>query len=296
MKANKYLLKATPYLISVIVGLVLYFIGLNLSENVRVLFTSLSAAFFAVPLLYLFYQVAQNLSKKRLNKEVFDYAKMQVDREVLSVTNQLNKIVYPLEEKDFSFKGINDFLSIKKDNLTELLVKNKYLGFQVFKEWKVNKGNLDDILKNSYILASLSDDQIISITLILKGLDTLEEIQRIDDLYINTGEKATSYKIVAGKEMNKANMKFPDRYLLLEDLGDDKALVADFGDFPLYKVEKLLYYFKINDNYAKGYAEIIFQVITEINNWLNLTGREFVLDTKMFRLRFKGSDKVQHEK
>ena len=101
MKINKYLLKVTPYLISILVGLVLYFIGLNLSENIRVLFTSLSAAFFAIPLIYLFYQVAQNLSKKRLNKEIFDYAKMQVDREVLSIINQLHQIAYPLEKRAF---------------------------------------------------------------------------------------------------------------------------------------------------------------------------------------------------
>jgi len=296
MKINKYLLKATPYLVSILVGLILYFIGLNLSENIRDLFTSLSAAFFAIPLIYLFYQVAQNLSKRRLNKEIFDYAKMQVDREVLSIVNQLYKIVYPLKKWDFSNTGIDNFLSIRKDSLMESLVKNKYLGFQVFKEWEVSRGNLDEVLKNSYILSRLSDDQIISITLILKGLVSLEMMQKINDLYVKTGKKATSYKIVAGREINEANLKFPDRYILLQDLGDNEALVADFGDFPLYNVDKLLYYFTINDNYVKGYAEIILQVIMEVNNWLDLTGREFVLDPKMFRPRFKTSDTVKHEK
>lgn len=119
---------------------------------------------------------------------IFDYAKMQVDREVLSIINQLNKIVYPLEEKDFSTTGIKNFLSIKKDNLIELLTKNKYLGFQVFKKWEVSEENLDDVLRNSYILARLGDDQIISIILIIKELRSLEMIQKIKDLYEETGK------------------------------------------------------------------------------------------------------------
>jgi len=72
--------------------------------------------------------------------------------------------------------------------------------------------------------------------------------------------------------------------------------VADFGDFPLYNVEKLLYYFTINDSYLEGYAESIIQVIMEINRWLDLTGREFIIDNKMFRPRFKASSEIQHDK
>jgi len=189
MKIKKYSLKIAPYFISILVGFIFYFISLNLSESIRGLFTNLSAAFLAIPLIYLFYQVAQNLSKKRLNKEILDYAKMQVDTEVLSIINQLNKIVYPLEEKDFSTTGIKNFLYIKEDNLIELLAKHEYLGFQVFKKWEVSEENLNDILKNSYILDRLSDDQIISIILIIKKLKFLEMAQKIKDLYIETGKK-----------------------------------------------------------------------------------------------------------
>lgn len=144
-------LKALPYTASIGAGFLFYFIGLELSGNVRVLFTAISGAFFAIPLIYLFYQRAYNASQKNLNKEIFDYAKMQIDRYILSIINQLQKLVYHLEEGDLSPKGITKFLSIEKDKLKEALSKNEYLGFQVFKRWEVTEENLHELLKSSFL-------------------------------------------------------------------------------------------------------------------------------------------------
>ena len=277
-------LKALPYIASIGAGFLFYFIGLELSGNVRVLFTAISGAFFAIPLIYLFYQRAYNASQKNLNKEIFDYAKMQIDRYILSIINQLQKLVYPLEEGDLSPKGVSKFLSIEKDKLKEALSKNEYLGFQVFKRWEVTEENLHELLKSSFILRGFENEQIISI---IKSLRYLESIQKGEELYTSTDKEATLYKIVHGKELNKENVKFPDRYLLLRDLGNNKSLVADFGDFPLYNVNKLLRIFTINERYLEIYSSAIFDLMREINNWVDLTGGEFVIDTKMFQLRHK---------
>lgn len=280
-------LKALPYIASIGAGFLFYFIGLELSGNVRVLFTAISGAFFAIPLIYLFYQRAYNASQKNLNKEIFDYAKMQIDRYILSIINQLQKLVYPLEEGDLSPKGVSKFLSIEKDKLKEALSKNEYLGFQVFKRWEVTEENLHELLKSSFILRGFENEQIISIISIIKSLRYLESIQKGEELYTSTDKEATLYKIVHGKELNKENVKFPDRYLLLRDLGNNKSLVADFGDFPLYNVNKLLRIFTINERYLEIYSSAIFDLMREINNWVDLTGGEFVIDTKMFQLRHK---------
>lgn len=49
-------------------------------------------------------------------------------------------------------------------------------------------------------------------------------------------------------------------------------------------IDKLLQIFKIDDKYIGICADAIFDLISEINNWVNLTGKEFLVDTKMFRL------------
>lgn len=284
MEIKKMLLKIAPYVASVLAGFLFYFIGVKQSENIRGLLTNISAVFLAIPLIYFFYQAVHNFSEKRLNKEIFDYAKMLVDSEILSLMNQLYKMVHLLEEKNFTPKGINNFLSLRKEDVEKIISKNEYLGFQIFKNWRVSQHNLRQLLQNSYIVRRLENEQIISIISILKSVRYLQIIQRLDDLYLETEKKASSYRIVNGKELDKDNIKFPDRLLLLKNLGDDRFLVGDFGDFPAYYLNNLLQNFKVNERHLKIYADAIFDSVHEISNWVRLTGEEFVMDTERFRL------------
>jgi hypothetical protein len=112
-------------------------------------------------------------------------------------------------------------------------------------------------------------------------------IQRIDELYIETEETAKGYKVQSGIDMNPENKKFPDRHMLLKHLAIDKFIVYDFGDIPKYNLEKCLKYYKINNKLIDDYAEVIFDLVKDINSWLGTTGLEFVIDTKMFRTRGK---------
>jgi len=284
MLINK-LLKLLPYFVAVIIGGVFYFLANHLDEKFYDLFINIAAAFFAIPLLYLFYDIIKSFSHKRLNKEIFDYAKMQVDRELLSILNQLQKIVFTIEEKDFSNEAINKFLSFEKKDLENKLKSTKYLGFQVYKHWEVSEKGLHDLLKNSFILEKMEDEQIISVICIINSLRALEVIQKINKLYIDTEEISKDYKVQSGIEMNSENRKFPDRYILLKYLADDKFIVCDFGDIAKYNLKKCLNYYKINDELISDYADIIIQLIKHINGWLDSTGSEFILDEKMFKFR-----------
>jgi len=281
---RRILLRVFPYVASVLAGSLFLLIGLRLSDNIKGLLTSIAVAFFAIPLIYLLYQVAQNLSQKRLNREIFDYAKMQIDREILSTINQLLKILYPLEEKHLSQAGVSRFLSLGEDDLKRILSENEYLGFQVLKDWEATEESLHEILKNSFILKSLKNDQIISIISIVKSLRHLQGVQKGAGLYARTEKEATSYRIVAGEQLNRDNIRFPNRYLLLRDLTDSKYILVDFGDFHPYNIDKLLQVFVVDHRFIGIYGGAIFDLLREINNWINSTGREFVVDTKMFRL------------
>jgi hypothetical protein len=283
LKAKRIALKALPYIIAFMLSFLLFVIGIRLNDNLKSVFLNIAATFFGIPLIYLFYQTILNFSHKRLNKELYDYAKMQIDREILSVTYQLQKMVYKLEEKDLSQTGISKFLSLTKDNIIELLNRTEYLGFQIFKHWETAEKGLHEIIRDPYILNRLENEQIISLIEIMKDLRYIESIQKIDDLYIPMDRIVKSFKIASGPEISHKNINFPDRYLLFKKINGDKSVVMDFGDFHLYNVESLLIVFRINEKYLDIYCFAIFDLIKDINRWLDLTGKEFLIDTKQFR-------------
>ena len=273
-----------PYVSTLFVGFGLYYLSQRFSGNLSDLLLNISAAFFTIPAVLLFYELFKELTNKKLNKEIFDYAKIQIDTEMLSLINQLMKMVYPLEKKDFSEKGVNQFLSMKKDILKKTIVDNKYLGFQVYKKWEVSLTNLNEILKNPFILQRLNNEQIISIICIIKDILYLEQIFKIPDLYVETKKKVKGFKIAKGTEFNKENIKYPDRYILLKDLKEDKFVVFDFGDFDKYNIPRLNNEYVINPNRSSVISETISGVMQNFNNWLKLTDYEFIIDTQMFKM------------
>lgn len=284
---KKLSIKLLPYLAAVITGALFYYMSKELNQKYSDLLLNISASFFAIPLLYLFYETAKSFSHKQLNKEIFDYAKMLIDKELLSILNQLQKVVYTLDKKDLSNQAINKFLSLEANEIEHQINNNKYLGFQIFKHWEISEKELHEILKNPFILEKLEDEQIISIIQILKSLRQLEFIQKDKSLYIDTNEKARGYKVQSGIEMNPENNKFPDRYMLLKHLDKDRFTVYDFGDIPKYNLEKCLNYYTINIKLSEAYSVIIFELLKDVNYWLDMTGNEFVIDTKMFRMKSK---------
>lgn len=294
---KKVILKSLPYLGSFIAGTVLFLIGFIFEGNVNSILLNLSASFIAIPLIFLFYQSIENYSKRKLNREIMDYAKLHVDNEILSIINQLQKIIYPLDKKDSSFSGINKFLALKKEDLAEIIKINEYLGFQVFKHWEITENKITEILKHPLSVKYFDDELIICIISILKNIRTIQNIQKQEGLYFDTDKLAKNFKIVNGSQLNPDNEKYPDRCLLLKELKDDKFLVLDFGDISLYNMSKTLHYFKINPKFVNIFSEAIYNILQEFNKWGSLTGNEFIIDTQNYRIiptkQYANSEKIK---
>lgn len=274
-------LQLLPYAASILAGFIFFIVGLNLSESIKDLFINIGATFFAIPFIYLFYQMSYNYSQKKLNKEIFDYGKMQVDIEITSIMDQLVKMICNSEESS-SLKDLGDFFSLKTEDIELIVSNNKYIGFKIFKNWTIVENNLHEILKNPYILERLENEQIIAIIAIIRQLNNLRILQLKKDLYVDTKEICESYKIVAGKEISKEN-KHPERYFLLKNtespkIGKPQFFVSDFGDFHSQDIEKLLKFFVLNKNYLTSYSKVVFHLTHEIYNWIILTGDELILN------------------
>ncbi len=73
-------------------------------------------------------------------------------------------------------------------------------------------------------------------------------------------------------------------YLLLKELDNDKFLVEDFGDIEKYNISKSLNFYKVNDNCKDILSNHIYLILVNIKNWLKLTGYEFIIDSKEFKI------------
>lgn len=286
-KFRKYCLIVLPYLVCLISAYVFYILGTKFNSDFKGLLQGIAGTFLSIPIIYLIYELSKIYSQQRLNKELFDYAKMQIDRDVLSIISHLMKATLSYEEISISPKNINTFLSLSKNDLISTLRTNDYLGFQVFKNWEITENNITKIMENSFILQHLDSDQLIVIITLLKEIRTFEFMpEKVQDLYIATGNTTKKYMIKNGANLNSRNKEFPDRYLLLKHLEHNEFIITDFGDFALYQKEKLLQIYKVNDKYLYEFASSFHSLISVINDWVALTGHEFIIDTKMFRLSY----------
>ncbi len=143
---------------------------------------------------------------------------------------------------------------------------------------------MNSILQNPFILQRLDNEQAISLVMLLKEVSGFEGVpKQVPDLFVVTDAKAEGYVIKAGKEISEGNTDYPDRYLLLRHLKDNNYLVADFGDFAPYQTQNLLRVYRVNSKYLEGYASSIYEMVSRINQWVQSTGNEFLINPNVFR-------------
>jgi hypothetical protein len=82
-------------------------------------------------------------------------------------------------------------------------------------------------------------------------------------------------------------VRYPDRYLLLKHIADDKFEVVDFPDIRRYDEEKAFYTYKMNPAGLEYFTGVVSDLIAEVNNWKSVTGDEFLIDTKMYRFGYR---------
>ena len=283
-KIKRFLLLALPFLICIFATYIFFVIGQRFNSDIKGLMHGIAGSFLSIPILYLIYELSKSYSQRKLNVKLFDYAKMQIDKDVLSIINQLMKLILQYENVALSPQSVKNFLSLSKVDVVENIKNNKFIGFQVFKNWEITEKNITKVLENSFILQHLDNDQLISIVDLLDQVQLFDIIpERVKYLYLPTKENVKEYKIESGENLNKNNTDYPDRYILLKHIELNNYRVKDFGDFPLYQKENLLKIYRVNEKYIENFATSIMTLINALKRWVELTNYEFIIDPKMFK-------------
>ena len=91
------------------------------------------------------------------------------------------------------------------------------------------------------------------------------------------------YCIIDATKMNKENPK--DRYVLTEKIDGDKHIVLDSGVFFKSKLPDLTNLYQLKPMLYNLSLKKIFELSTEINEWIRITGNYFIVNERLCRLR-----------
>jgi len=176
-------------------------------------------------------------------------------------------------------------LNLTQEAIRSEIENSKYLGFQVHKHFEVADNSIRKLLSNSFICQKMENDQLISLIDISRLIKKIKTIQKNEALYLKIDKTVTGYLVAKGSEINEQNRRYPDRYLLLKQLDEQKSKVVGFGDFYEYDNEEMLSVYVINPKNMKLLCSIIYKIIASINRWIDLTGSEVIFDQDNFRFK-----------
>lgn len=282
--------KVLPFFSSFLLGIIFLVLSMYVNEKIQNFIQGVSVSLIAIPFVFVGYEYMKHISHKKLKKELFEFAKMQVDTELLGILHDFYKIFFPVE-KGVNLDLLERMLHTKHEVLHEYLSRHKFLGFQIKKSLDITLKQINEILHNEYFLRYLDDDQVIALIRLYKTLNSWNACiskLRNEECFNCTGEISKEYQIIASNE--KCN-----RLILLKRIDKTSGIVCDFGDFEKYNInniDKLLYIYKINPKFLQLFTDYINDVFTDISNWITLTGKEFLINPQEFRLR----DVTKHNK
>lgn len=240
-------------------------------------FLSISANLISVLLIYFLYEIIKSKSEKELKKEISGYARSYIDGDVLSILHALSKLVYGTERGS----SLSETLQLSKldvETLRKLLEDRKFLGFQLLKSWSYTYTYFSKIIENNFVISRLEDEQILIVLKIKNALYQIEHFFTDRNNFIVNEKKVVGYKVANGSDLNPENLQYPNRFLFLRDLGNEKYVVEDFGDFQSKDVESLLQTFTIKKDKINLGADYLFNLLYLIQKWLKLAENELRLN------------------
>jgi len=265
--------KTIPY-ISLLFSTALFF-GLAYIEFNHVMrnnfLLSISANLGSVFFIYFLYETIKAKSEKELKKEIFNYAKADVDKDIYSILRNLAKFFYGFQRGRLIMEAFR-LMRRPPEELEGLISDRKFIGFELFKSWDEIHEYFSKILENTFILNRLNDDQILVVLHMKNTLSNLKNVFDQKENFQKIGKKVTNYTVVNSEDVDSRNKDYPNRYLLLRIFEDNKSVVEDFGDFSAFDTENLLDVYTIKKEAIGPLVIWTSETFKYIRKWLELTG------------------------
>lgn len=213
------------------------------------------------------------------HNELQDYLKKILDKEVLTISNHLLKIIYGYDY-NLTQGNIGKLLDTKYEDLEYNLYEKRLLGFTIFKDWESYVQKLEGLINQPFFIQNANAETTSSILKILKSLRNISAFQVHNELF-NVGTETQEFTVIDGQKMNSDNPK--DEFLLLKKIDSEKGVVVDWGKIKITSVRKMLSYYTIKSGSFQNYSAHLLEIIKTLDFYVAKNNNEFILDPLEFR-------------
>lgn len=209
-----------------------------------------------------------------LNKNEKQSLKFKIDLQMQAILIDFCKTLFTNKLDKYNYLKM---LNISKEELKETIAQKHFLGFDIYKNVKVDIEGMVNFFNDDLETVFLNSEEKKIIAKLIYALKNYDKIISSDDFFhfISKNDKYT----ISTTEMpvqENSNIKL----ILLEKLGNDKAIVVNSGEFKTNDIKFLLNTYNINEKNKIVFVESIFNIIQIINKWIEISGKYFIADIK----------------
>jgi hypothetical protein len=226
-------------------------------------------------------EIISIISNKEKEDEVNEYIKQQIDKEILTICNQLYKILYGYDTQ-YTTESISQIIELEANTVKALLSEKKFIGFTVLKDWKKTMQTLQEAMNQPFFSQNAKPSYVSGLIKVIKSIEMMSLTFSKKNLFFDTEEEIDGYRIIDGHAMIPDNPR--DSYVLTKDIGDsNKGIVIDFGTIRRFNMGLVRHILVLNEDLIGEVSVSIQCTLKSIDAWIATTGNRLILDPSTFR-------------
>jgi len=221
----------------------------------------------------------QSIIDNHINsKKYFSSVKQEIDLALQAILIDLTKIIFFEDSsKKYAYTLI---LHFSEEELVRELFEKSILGFQLFKNNLPHLQEFIEFYNNQVYLNFLNDNERRTLAKIILQFKDLQKIIADPEIYeqVKLNDKLG---VVDATQLNTDNSRA--RYILVEKLDGEQAVVLDSGTFKKSQLSLLTFYYRIKPEVINVFGRKIYELSVEINEWIRITGDYFIFNSRLFK-------------